>query len=170
MTSRPRIKALAIERCPVTRQLLGQTSSNAGLYAPTANDTPLRPWLALNGAAGPIGSGELACPAWALTELAPAASTVRGLEAQGVTEGDVGHAALLLASPDPGPSSRAQTIDTLWDFPMELPLVSGFRVLGMGPGAGTRPSAGRATHCSSGAIWADLTRSPSRRPGTARRR
>ena len=31
--------------CPVVRQLLGATTSSAGLYLPTAADTPLRAWI-----------------------------------------------------------------------------------------------------------------------------
>ena len=87
-------RALAAERCPITKQMLGATTSNAGLYAPTAADTPLRLWLQHHGVDEPLGTGALARDtAWAGRGdgLAPLPATIRELEAGGVTEGDVGH-------------------------------------------------------------------------------
>jgi hypothetical protein len=41
--------ALQAATCPVVRQLLGESTSSAGLYLPTAEDTPLRRWLLEHG-------------------------------------------------------------------------------------------------------------------------
>ena len=92
--SRTKRWTTAAEKCPITRQLLGATTSNAGLYAPTAADTPLRLWLQHHGVDEPLGTGALAWgTAWAGRGdgLATLPATIRELEAGGVTEGDVGH-------------------------------------------------------------------------------
>ena len=86
--------AMAKESCPVTRQLLGATTSNRGLYSPNAADAPLRLWLRHNGLDDgvPLGNGERRRPAWDGADgLAPLPLTVREAERQGVNEGDVGH-------------------------------------------------------------------------------
>ena len=58
----------------------------AGLYAPTAADTPLRLWLQHHGVDEPLGTGALARDsAWAGRGdgLAPLPATIRELEAGG---------------------------------------------------------------------------------------
>ena len=40
--------AMHAARCPIVRQLLGESTSAAGLYLPTAEDAPLRRWLVEN--------------------------------------------------------------------------------------------------------------------------
>ena len=61
--------AMANEQCPITKQLLGATTSNAGLYSPNAADTPLRLWLWRHGIVDegePLGNGEVSCPGFAV--------------------------------------------------------------------------------------------------------
>ena len=41
--------ALSAARCPIVRQLLGDTTSSSGLYHPSSADTPLRAWLQQHG-------------------------------------------------------------------------------------------------------------------------
>ena len=83
--------ALAATTCPVTRQLLGDSSTCAGAYGPGAKDVPLLHWLRQHGVDGPIGASRDR-PAWAESleyKLPP--RTVREIEQAGSYEGDAGH-------------------------------------------------------------------------------
>ena len=73
-------KAMERASCPILRQMLGYTTSCGGCYAPNAEDTPIVPFLKRHG----IGE-------WADVALTPGWRTWRELQAQGHTEGDVGH-------------------------------------------------------------------------------
>ena len=90
--------ALAAARCPILRQLLGWTTSNAGLWRPTVADAPLLGWLRRNRIPPPHpapGATQLTprrALEWATAPLSRGGRTIRERAQEGVLEGDVGHA------------------------------------------------------------------------------
>lgn len=83
--------AMQAASCPILRQMLGYTTSNAGLYQPNCADTPLRPWLHSLGIDEPLGPSQERPHFGPNDGLLPVPMTVRELEAQGLFEGDAGH-------------------------------------------------------------------------------
>jgi hypothetical protein len=80
--------AMSKATCPILKQMLGYTSSNAGLYQPNSADTPIRPWLHSIGIDEPLGPAAAKRPDFgSLDGLMPLPRTVRELEAQGLFEG-----------------------------------------------------------------------------------
>ena len=78
-------RAYATVRCPLQRQMLGHTTSNMGLCGPSAEDTPLVPWLAKHGIAPRFAHWN--------EEPVPLPSPDRRNGGGGnALEGDVGHA------------------------------------------------------------------------------
>ena len=91
--------AMSKATCPILKQMLGYTSSNAGLYQPNSADTPIRPWLHSIGIDEPLGPAAKRPDFGALDGLMPLPRTVRELEAQGLFEGTT-----TLSNPLPSPS------------------------------------------------------------------
>lgn len=90
--------ALAAARCPILRQLLGWTTSNAGLWRPTVADAPLLGWLRRNHIPPPqlVADAAQLVPKraleWATAPLSRGGRTIHERAHEGVLEGDVGHA------------------------------------------------------------------------------
>ena len=97
--------AMSKATCPILKQMLGYTSSNAGLYQPNSADTPIRPWLHSIGIDEPLGPAAKRPDFGALDGLMPLPRTVRELEAQGLFEGTT-----TLFSQTPPPSLQTRSI------------------------------------------------------------